>query len=35
MRVGTLRQIMKDVERLTGVSLEEVVETIEGWAAYA
>ena len=29
MRVGTLRQILKDVASQTGVSLEEVVQSIE------
>ena len=30
MRVGTLRQILKDVASQTGVSLEEVVQSIGG-----
>ena len=30
MRVGTLRQILKDVASQTGVSLEEVVQAIGG-----
>jgi predicted RNA binding protein YcfA (HicA-like mRNA interferase family) len=30
MRVGTLRQILKDVSSQTGDSLEEVIQTIEG-----
>jgi predicted RNA binding protein YcfA (HicA-like mRNA interferase family) len=30
MRVGTLRQILKDVASQSGVSLEEVVEAIGG-----
>ena len=30
MRVGTLRQILKDVASQTGVSLEELVQSIGG-----
>lgn len=30
LRVGTLRQILKDVASQTGISLEEVVQTIGG-----
>ena len=30
MRVGTLRQILKDVASQTGMSLEEVVQSIGG-----
>jgi hypothetical protein len=30
MRVGTLRQILKDVASQSGVSLEEVVQSIGG-----
>jgi hypothetical protein len=30
MRIGTLRQILKDVASQTGVSLEDVVQSIGG-----